>query len=63
MVKSGRLLVDPVVEEVIICGTLTEGSLPPHQVSELAEQYKNSVNEYATILAEYDNSAKRATNY
>ena len=62
MVKSGRLLADPVVEDAITCGTLTEGSLPPHLLSEL-KQYKETVTEYAAILAEYDNSALRATNY
>ena len=62
MVKSGRLLADPVVD-LIICGTLTEGSLPPHQVSEITKQYKESVSEYAAILTEYENSAERATNY
>ena len=63
MVKSGRLLADPVVEDLIICGTFTEGSLPPHQISEITKQYKESVSEYAAILTEYENSAERATNY
>ena len=49
MVKSGRLLADPVVEDLVICGMPTEGSLPPHQVSEITKQYKESVSEYAAI--------------
>lgn len=63
MVKSGRLLADPVVEDLVICGMPTEDLLPPHQVSEITRQYKESVSEYAAILTEYANSAERATNY
>ena len=63
MVASGRLPKESsdINEDQVSCGMFSEGVLLPQKLSQLQEEYKKVVPNYAKILEEYQKAAKQAS--
>ena len=61
MVASGRLPKESsdINEDRVSCGMFSEGVLVPQKVSQLQEEYKKVVPDYAKVLEEYQKAANK----